>query len=55
MFRRALTVAEKAHGPNAIETAGALENLADVLAQTGRELAARPLLERAQKIRAGAR
>lgn len=51
MFRRALTIAEKAHGVGAAKTAGALENLADLLAQTGRESAARPLLERAQKIR----
>jgi len=55
MFRRALTIAEKAHGPKAPETASALENLADLLSQTGRELAARPLLDRAQKIRAGSR
>ena len=55
MFRRALAIAEKAHGPKAPETASALENLADLLAQTGRELAARPLLDRAQKIRAGSR
>lgn len=55
MFTRALAIAEKAHGPAAIETAAALENLADLLGQTGRELAARPLLNRAQKIRAGTR
>ncbi|MEP7365382.1 MAG: tetratricopeptide repeat protein [Acidobacteriota bacterium] len=55
MFRRALTIAEKAHGPKAPQTASALENLADLLAQTGRELSARPLLDRAQKIRAGTR
>ena len=50
-FRRALAIAEHAHGPQAPETASALENLADLLAQTGRELAARPLLQRAQQIR----
>jgi tetratricopeptide (TPR) repeat protein len=55
MFRRALAIAEKTHGPKAPETASALENLADLLSQTGRELAARPLLDRAQKIRAGSR
>lgn len=55
MFRRALTIAEKANGASAPETASALENLADLLAQTGRESAARPLLDRAQKIRTGAR
>ena len=55
MFRRALAIAEKAHGPLALETANALENLGDLLEQTGRELAARPLLERAKKIRGGAR
>jgi tetratricopeptide (TPR) repeat protein len=55
MFRRALAIAEKANGANAPETASALENLADLLSQTGRELAARPLFDRAQKIRAGAR
>ena len=55
MFRRALSIAEKAHGANASETASALENLADLLSQTGRELAARPLSNRAQKIRARAR
>ncbi len=55
MFRRALSIAEKVHGANASETASALENLADLLAQTGRELAARPLSNRAQKIRAGTR
>ena len=55
MFRRALAIAEKAHGPNADETASALENLADLLEQTGRESAARPLLDRAQKIRARTR
>lgn len=55
LFRRALTVAEKAHGSSAPETAAALENLADLLAQTGRELAASPLLQRAKQIRAGSR
>jgi tetratricopeptide (TPR) repeat protein len=55
MFRRALTVAEKAHGPKAAETASALENLADLLEQTGRESAARPLRDRAQAIRGGSR
>lgn len=55
LFRRALAIAEKVHGPNGAPTASALENLADLLAQTGRESAARPLLERAQKIRAGTR
>jgi tetratricopeptide (TPR) repeat protein len=55
LFRRALAIAEKAHGPNAAQTASALENLADLLSQTGRESAARPLLDRAEKIRAGAR
>lgn len=55
MFRRALAIAEKAHGPRAPETASALENLADLLSQTGRELAARPLSNRAQKIRSGTR
>ena len=55
MFRRALAIAEKAHGPKAPETASALENLADLLAQTGRELAARPLGDRAKGIRAGSR
>lgn len=55
MFRRALAIAEKAHGPLALETASALENLGDLLGQTGRELAARPLMERAKKIRGGAR
>jgi len=53
--RCALAVAEKAHGPKSLQTAGALENLADLLAQAGRELAARPLLDRAEKIRAGSR
>ena len=51
MFRRALAIAERAQG----DTASALENLADLLAQTGRESAARPLLDRAQKIRSGSR
>jgi len=55
MFRRALAIAEKAHGPQAPQTASALENLADLLAQTGRESAARPLLDRAERIRARAR
>ena len=55
MFRRALAIAEKAHGPQAGETANALENLGDLLEQTGRGLTARPLLERAKRIRAGAR
>jgi tetratricopeptide (TPR) repeat protein len=55
LFRRALSIAEKAHGPNSPETANAIENLADLLVQTGRESAARPLLDRAQKIRAAAR
>jgi tetratricopeptide (TPR) repeat protein len=55
MFRRALAIAEKAHGPQAPETASALENLADLLEQTGRRLAAGPLLQRAQQIRANAR
>lgn len=55
MFRRALAIAEATHGPQAPETASALENLADLLDQTGRALAARPLLHRAQRIRAGAR
>ena len=52
LFRRALTIAEKAHGGRSAETASALENLADLLGQTGRESAARPLLDRAEKIRA---
>jgi tetratricopeptide (TPR) repeat protein len=51
-FRRALTIAGKAHGPRSEETASALENLADLLTQTGREAAARPLLDRAKRIRA---
>ena len=55
LFRRALTIAEKAHGPKAPQTASALENLADLLEQTGRESAAGPLLDRAKKIRAGTR
>jgi tetratricopeptide (TPR) repeat protein len=55
LFRRALAIAEKAHGPRSVETASALENLADLLSQTGRESAARPLFDRAEKIRAGAR
>lgn len=55
MFRRALAIAQKAHGPQAPETANALENLADLLMQTGRKLAAGPLLDRAQKIRARTR
>ena len=55
LFRRALAIAEKAHGPETPQTASALENLADLLAQTGRESAARPLLERAEKIRTGTR
>ena len=55
MFRRALAIAEKAHGPQAVETASALENLGDLLEQTGRGLAAGPLLERAKRIRGGAR
>jgi len=55
LFRRALAIAEKAHGPETPQTASALENLADLLAQTGRESAARPLLDRAEKIRTGTR
>lgn len=55
LFRRSLSIAGKTHGPNAPETASALENLADLLAQTGRESAARPLLDRAERIRARAR
>ena len=55
MFRRALAIAEKSHGPQALETASALENLGDLLEQTGRGLAAGPLLERAKRIRGGAR
>ncbi|MBK5291512.1 MAG: tetratricopeptide repeat protein [Acidobacteriia bacterium] len=50
LFRRALTIAGKAHGPNSRETAAALENLADLLEQTGRESAALPLRQRAQRI-----
>ena len=55
MFRRALAIAEKAHGPLALETANTLENLGDLLEQTGRGLAAGRLLERAKKIRGGSR
>lgn len=55
MFRRALAISEKANGPRAQQTASALENLADLLSQTGRASAARPLLERAQRIRTGTR
>lgn len=51
LFRRALAIAEKAWGPDASETAGALENLSDLLQQTGRASAAGPLLNRAQRIR----
>lgn len=51
MFRRALAIAEKSNG----DVASALENLADLLSQTGRESAARQLLDRAGKIRAGSR
>lgn len=54
-FRRALAIAEKAHGPESPDTASALENLADLLSQTGRESAARPLLNRAERIRARTR
>lgn len=54
-FRRALAIAEKAHGPDSPHTASALENLADLLSQTGRESAARPLLNRAQQIRSRTR
>jgi hypothetical protein len=50
-FRRALSVAEHADGPESKEAANALENLADLLDQTGRESAARPLRERANAIR----
>lgn len=46
MFRRALAIKE---------TPEALENLADLLAQTGRAAAARPLLDRAKAIRARSR
>lgn len=46
LFRRALAIKE---------TPEALENLADLLSQTGREAAARPLLDRAKAIRARAR
>jgi tetratricopeptide (TPR) repeat protein len=45
-FRRALAIRE---------TPEALENLADLLSQTGREAAARPLLDRAKTIRSRAR
>ena len=55
MFRRALAIAEKVHGPQSSLTASALENLADLLTQTGRESAARPLVQRAEQIRARAR
>jgi tetratricopeptide (TPR) repeat protein len=55
LFRRALAISEKAHGATSPQAANALENLADLLAQTGRGSAARPLLNRAEKIRAGAR
>jgi tetratricopeptide (TPR) repeat protein len=55
LFRRALAIAEKAHGPLAPETANALENLADLFSQTNRKSAARPLLDRAQRIRGRAR
>jgi Tfp pilus assembly protein PilF len=51
MFRRALAIAEKSNG----DVASALENLADLLAQTGRESAAKPLRERAGQVRAGSR
>ena len=51
-FRRALAIAEKVHGARSEETAAALENLADLLSQTGRGSAALPLLERAKRIRA---
>jgi tetratricopeptide (TPR) repeat protein len=53
MFRRSLAIAEKANGPNSKEAANALENLADLLEQTGRESAARPLRTRASAIRMG--
>jgi tetratricopeptide (TPR) repeat protein len=55
MFRRALSIAEKAHGAESPKTASALENLADLLEQTGRGSAASPLRQRAQRIRARAR
>ena len=51
LFRRALAIAEKAHGPDSHHTADALENLADLLTQTGRQSAASPLLDRAKNIR----
>lgn len=51
-FRRALAIAERAHGSQSEETASALENLADLLSQSGRGAAARPLLDRAKRIRA---
>ena len=55
MLRRAVGLLEKAHGLKSPETASALEDLADLLTQTGRASAARPLVERAQRIRSGAR
>lgn len=55
MFRRALAITEKAHGSRSLETANALENLADLLEQTARASAAAPLRRRAQAIRAGTR
>lgn len=55
MFRRSLAIAEKTHGPDSARTASALENLADLLAQTGRASAARPLKQRAERIRTGSR
>ncbi len=51
MFRRALAIAEKTNG----DIAGALENLADLLTQTGRGSTAKPLLDRAVQIRAGSK
>ncbi|MDZ4799634.1 MAG: tetratricopeptide repeat protein [Bryobacteraceae bacterium] len=55
LFRRALVISVKAWGSDAPETANALENLADLLQQTGRASAARPLLDRAQGIRSRSR
>ncbi|WP_372443292.1 tetratricopeptide repeat protein [Saccharothrix algeriensis] len=53
LLERALAIGEAAHGPDHPFVAISLGNLALVLKDLGRHAEAQPLLERAERIRAG--
>ena len=55
LFKRSVAVFEKAYGPNHLEVAVSLYNLAGLYKEQGRDAEAAPLIERAKAIRQRAR